>query len=284
MSNTILETSKQIKAKLNNLYASSEIDSFIFMMYTEVLSISTAQVLAYPEKEINLEQLTIIDNWVERLQKNEPIQYIIGHCEFYDCQLVVREGVLIPRPETEELVYWILNDFGQGAINILDIGTGSGAIPIALAKNRKAWKVQAIDVSPSALTIANENALMNELDISFHQLDILKNDMLDEVNFDVIVSNPPYVTQTEKNLMRKNVLDYEPHLALFVEDDSPLVFYIRIAQLAKRNLNKGGCLYFEINEQFGDETCQMLKKIGYESIEVRKDLNGKDRMIKAINV
>lgn len=282
MSNTIFDVSQQIKAKLSNLYPSTEIESFIFMIYQHVLDLSSAQTLAYPEKEVALENLTAIFQIIQRLEKVEPIQYILGYTEFYDCKLRVKPGVLIPRPETEELVYWILNDNPDGKLQVIDIGTGSGAIPIALSSNRREWEMHAIDVSEAALNIAIENAETNEVKIKFHKLDVLQGQLPGNDCFDIVISNPPYVTHKEKQLMQNNVLEYEPHLALFVEDDDPLLFYRRIAELAMDRLNKKGQLFFEINEQFGQETCELLKHIGFEHVVLKKDLDGKDRMIKAI--
>jgi release factor glutamine methyltransferase len=281
MSNTILEISKQIKAKLSNLYASNEIDSFIFMIYDEVASLTSAQILAYPEKELDIDSIQAIELITERLLKHEPIQYILGYSEFYDCKLNVQKGVLIPRPETEELVHWILHDFNQDEIQVIDVGTGSGAIPIALASNRPKWKIHGIDISADALKIAKQNAKQNAVAVDFHLTDVLNQELPQENSYNVIVSNPPYVTNKEKDLMQANVLDFEPHLALFVDDDSPLIFYKRIAELAMDRLVDDGCLYLEINEQFGNETSFMLKKMGFINIQVRKDLNGKDRMVKA---
>lgn len=284
MSNTIFEISKLIKAKLTNLYASSEVDSFIFMIYEEVLGISSAKVLAFPEQSLSNEEVIRVEEIILRLSKSEPIQYIFGKGYFYDLCFKVTKSVLIPRPETEELVHWILTDFGNDPIRVVDVGTGSGAIPIALAKNRNAWQMHALDVSPEAIEVARENARENKVKVDFHEINILKESLPTGRLFDVVVSNPPYVTESEKTLMQANVLNFEPHLALFVDDNLPLLFYERIAHLAKEQLATKGFLFFEINEQFGTETINMLEKLGFERIELRKDLSGKDRMIKAMKV
>jgi release factor glutamine methyltransferase len=223
---------------------------------------------------------------VLRLLQHEPIQYILGESHFYGLKLKVTNAVLIPRPETEELVDWIIKTHqNKENLTILDIGTGSGCIPIALAKHLKNAIVYAIDVSPDALRVAQENAEMSKVNVNFERLDILE---ISEINplsfggvkFDVMVSNPPYISIEEKEQMQKNVLDYEPPLALFVNDKNPLLFYEKIIFLAKGSLNEGGSLYFEINESFGKEVKDMLGHKHFEQIELIKDLQGKDRMVR----
>jgi len=212
---------------------------------------------------------------IAELKTNKPIQHIIGETEFFGLKFNVNEHTLIPRPETEELVQWILEHEFSSA---LDIGTGSGCIPIALMKNKDA-EISAIDVSESALLVAKENAKINEVEINFLLQDILKTTTLPMM--DVIISNPPYVLDKEKELMLDNVLANEPHLALFVPNNNPLLFYKKIAELAFISLSKNGFLFFEINERFGKETVAMLSAIGFVDIELKKDINDKDRMIKA---
>ena len=213
---------------------------------------------------------------VRDLKKQKPLQYILGETEFYGMKFKMNEHTLIPRPETEELVGWILKEEFSSA---LDIGTGSGCIAITLAKNTNA-KITAIDVSEDALQVAKENARINEVEINFLQQDILETTSLPKV--DVIVSNPPYVLESEKQKMKTTVLQYEPHLALFTPDKEPLLFYKKIGNLSAKSLNCGGKLFFEINEQYGAEISEMLSKIGFVDIALKKDINDKDRMIKAI--
>jgi release factor glutamine methyltransferase len=189
--------------------------------------------------------------------------------------------VLIPRPETEELVHWILKDSLPEKPSIIDLGTGSGCIAIALKDQIKDAKVFGADVSVAALNIANENADLNKMEVDFFLFDILQRESLGFMQFDLMVSNPPYVRKSEEAMMAPNVLAHEPHTALFVPDEDPLIFYRKIADLAKGQLNPSGKLYFEINEAFGDEMVQMLSEKGFTSVELKKDFNGKDRMIRA---
>ena len=217
------------------------------------------------------------------LQHEKPIQYITGEAWFYGLQFEVNENTLIPRPETEELVEWIIESqkskVQSQKCEILDIGTGTGCIPISLKTNLPQANVSAIDVSEKALEVAKRNAVSNKVDISFIQADILEVEDLSQY-FDIIVSNPPYVRNLEKQEIKKNVLDYEPHLALFVEDTDALLFYRKIAQLALKNLSPNGLLFFEINQYLGKETVELLDNLGFKNIELKKDIYGNDRMIK----
>jgi release factor glutamine methyltransferase len=209
----------------------------------------------------------------------------LGHTEFYGLQFKVNPSVLIPRPETEELVEWVLNsNLPQTAINILDIGTGSGCIAISLKKNLPNATIWAIDISAEALKTAKENAKLNDAEVHFIETDVLNQNQtfnLLPLNFNLIISNPPYVTPADKGLMHANVTDFEPHTALFVPQDDPLLFYKSIADLAAKKLIKGGLLFFEINESYGEETAVMLEEKQFKQVELRKDLSGRDRMIKA---
>jgi release factor glutamine methyltransferase len=227
------------------------------------------------------------------LQQEKPIQYITGETWFYGLRFQVNENTLIPRPETEELVEWIIesqkSNVQSQTLAILDIGTGTGCIPISLKTNILQANVSAIDVSEHALEVAKRNAELNKVEINFIQANILEVQDLSQLstpnsqlrtNFDIIVSNPPYVRNLEKQEIKKNVLDYEPHLALFVEDTDALLFYRKIAQLALKNLSPNGLLFFEINQYLGNETVELLKKLGFKNIELKKDLYGNDRMIK----
>ena len=253
-----------------------EITSWYYISMEYLLVYNRSDCIINSNQVLNKSQLSKIKQIVAELKTNKPIQYILGKTEFYGLKIKVNEHTLIPRPETEQLVDWILKEnFGAA----LDIGTGSGCIPIALAKHTDA-KVLAIDVSEDALLIAEENAKNNEVEIDFIHQDILQTSYLQKV--DLIVSNPPYVLESEKEKMQENVLDYEPELALFVEDKNPLIFYKKIAILAINFLNENGKLFFEINAKFGKETIEMLADIGFVNIELKKDMNDKDRMIKAI--
>ena len=253
-----------------------EITSWYYISMEYLLVYNRSDCIINSNQLLNKSQLSKIKQIVAELKTHKPIQYIFGKTEFYGLKIKVNEHTLIPRPETEQLVDWILK---ENFVAALDIGTGSGCIPIALAKNTDA-KVLAIDVSEDALLIAEENAKNNEVEIDFIHQDILQTNYLQKV--DLIVSNPPYVLESEKEKIQENVLDYEPELALFVEDKNPLIFYKKIASLAINFLNENGKLFFEINAKFGKETIEMLADIGFVNIELKKDMNDKDRMIKAI--
>lgn len=244
---------------------------------------------------IKNESVLKYESALEALKNYEPIQYIIGKTEFFGLPFYVNENTLIPRPETEELVELILSNItsnshselieGNNHFNVLDIGTGTGCIAVSLAKQLPNANVSAIDVSAKAIEIAKKNAQLNQVDINFIETDILKicDSELDSTSkFDIIVSNPPYVRQLEKQQMQDNVLNHEPHLALFVEDDNPLIFYRAITQFATKNLKSNGELYFEINEYLGKEMITLLKEFGFKNIQLRQDFFGKDRMIKGI--
>lgn len=221
---------------------------------------------------------------LEALQRFEPIQYIIGTTFFYDLPFEVTPATLIPRPETEELVAWILYDFPNTNGAILDIGTGSGCIPIAIAKNCPQASVTAIDVAADALAVAQRNAQRNAVNVQFIQENALDSTaMEDRFNnqfFESIVSNPPYVRKLEKHEIQPNVLEHEPHLALFVDDEDALLFYRHIGQFALNHLKKEGKLYFEINQYLGAETKQLMEQLGFSSVTLRKDLFGNDRMLR----
>lgn len=275
---------EHFKKSLSNLYPHSEIDSFFFLLIEEYLDLQRIDLVLQPNFEINNEQLSRFNAATHRLQKEEPIQYILEKTVFYGLPFSVNKNVLIPRPETEELAEWILKDLSlspkDGALEIVDVGTGSGCIPITIAKNASHANVSAIDISKEALLVAKKNAKMNGVSVDFMQIDILSVDQLPK-KYDIIISNPPYVRESEKAEIKNNVLENEPHLALFVEDDDPFIFYDKIAILAKEHLVEGGTLYFEINQYLGKETLDLLSKKGFNHIELRKDLFGNDRMIKA---
>lgn len=262
--------------KLSGIYEESEANNMAYWCIESVLAYTKSDCILKPLDSISKEQSAKLTEIVNRLRLQEPIQYILGECFFYGLSFQTNKHTLIPRPETEELVEWILKeDFDT----LLDIGTGSGCIPIAIAKNASS-SVSALDISESALQVAKTNAALNEVEVEFFQADILKNPSLGK--FDVIVSNPPYVLESEKKLMRKNVLQHEPHTALFVKDNEALMFYNSISDWAKLHLNNNGKLFFEINEKKGNEVLLMLHEKGFGELILKKDMRGKNRMVKAI--
>ena len=261
--------------QLNGIVQESEIISLAYISIDFLLGYNRSDCIIHSDKDITSDVSGRLKQIIVELKTNKPIQQIIGEAEFYGLKFEVNDQTLIPRPETEELVQWILEHKFTSA---LDIGTGSGCIAIALKKNKDA-EITAIDVSESALWVAKENAKINEVEINFLLQDILKTTTLPKV--DVIISNPPYILDMEKKLMLANVLDNEPHLALFVPNNNPLLFYKKIADLAFKSLSKKGLLFFEINEQFGKETVAILCAIGFVDIKLKKDINDKHRMIKA---
>ena len=261
-------------------YPQTEIDTFFFYLMEEYLNFQRIDLVLKPDFEIPSKMLPLLENALEGLKKEIPIQYILGKTEFYGLPFRVTSDTLIPRPETEELVEWILNEVAPTKkTQIIDIGTGSGCIPISLAKHLPNATIFALDISKEALTVAKQNATLNEVAIQFIEKNILQTTHLPQ-RFDVIVSNPPYVRDLEKIEIKKNVIENEPHLALFVTDDAPLLFYEKIADLAAKYLTKNGLLFFEINQYLGKETVKMLKSKGFSSIELKKDHFGNDRMIK----
>lgn len=264
------------KTALANRFDEREVSAWAYLSINHILGFSKSACILRANEQLTEATQNQFLQIVEELKSEKPIQYILGATDFCGLTLKVNENVLIPRPETEELVDWILQDEFNSA---LDVGTGSGCIPIVLAKNTAA-SITAIDVSNKALKLAEENAKLNGVVINFLQKDILETTYLKKV--DVIVSNPPYVLDEEKNQMQKNVVAYEPHVAVFVSDNYPLVFYEKIGQLATKSLNCGGKLFFEINEQYGQEIIDLLTDLGFVNIELKKDINDKDRMIKAV--
>ena len=262
--------------QLKDIAQEREIISWAYISIDFLLGYNRSECIINSDKEITIDVSDRINQIIGDLKANIPIQYIIGEAEFFGLKFKVNEHTLIPRLETEELVQWILE---HEFTSLLDIGTGSGCISIAVKKNKNV-EILAIDVSGPALLMAKENARINEVDINFSVQDILTTDSLMRV--DVIISNPPYVLEKEKDLMLNNVLDNEPHSALFVSNENPLLFYKKIAELAYLSLSKNGLLFFEINENFGVEIVELLKCIGFVDIELKKDINEKDRMIKAI--
>ena len=267
--------------QLKEIYIENEIDSLFFIALEYVTSISKIEYILQKEEEISEEKLIKLKFILETLTKNKPVQYITRKAYFYGLNFYVNEKVLIPRQETNELVDWVLMSVTHSKpIKILDIGTGSGCIAITLKKNLPLSEVFAIDISNEAIQVAQKNANDNEVEINFLQKNILEiNDL--KSNFDIIISNPPYVRELEKLEMAPNVLDNEPHLALFVPDNNPLLFYEKITEIALKNLTEDGMLFFEINQYLSEETKKMIENKGFKNVTLRKDLQENYRMILA---
>ena len=275
----IQDTIQLFRTELKDIYSAEEIENFIFFSMNEYLGYTRRHLQLKANQSLDEKETERFKNILSELKKYKPIQYILGNTEFYGMKIRVNENVLIPRPETEELVELILQE-NPSSENILDIGTGSGCIAISLKKHLPEATVSAIDISDEALLIAKENAILNHTLINFLQGDILKIDHSQHHDsFDIIVSNPPYVRQSEKRSMSKNVLDYEPHIALFIEDDDALKFYKAISDFALENLSENGKLYFEINEALGSDVKKLLEKKGLKNVLIKKDMSGKDRIV-----
>ncbi len=268
--------------ELLSLYDGGEAESFFYIILENKHNLKRIDLALNIQLEFSDAEIYVWNRIKEKLKLEIPIQYIIGTTSFFGLEFKVNENVLIPRPETEELVALIISKNQKikksNYLKILDIGTGSGCIAISLAKNIPNSEVFAIDVSEKALQTAQKNAISNKVEVTFIEKDILKTEDLEQ-NFDIIVSNPPYVRNLEKHEIKKNVLDNEPHLALFVDDNDALLFYRKIAELAQINLSENGTLYFEINQFLGQETVDLLQKMNFKNIELKKDIYGNDRMI-----
>ena len=264
--------------QLSSFYDEGEVESFFYIILENKNNLKRIDLALNIDLEFSEQELMIWHTILEKLKLEIPIQYIIGTTSFFGLDFNVNENVLIPRPETEELVDLIIKNSNSKTPKIIDIGTGSGSIAISLAKNIPLASVFAIDVSEKALEIAKVNATLNNVNVNFILANILDVDNLNE-QFDVIVSNPPYVRNLEKHEIKKNVLEYEPHLALFVNDNDALIFYKKIAELAKINLSQNGQLFFEINQYLGKETKELLENLDFKKVILKKDIYGNDRMI-----
>ena len=269
--------------QLTPIFDEGEAESFFYLILEEKYQLKRIDLALQPDLVLSENE---INNWniiLEQLKKEIPVQYLLGKTSFYGLDFEVNANVLIPRQETEELVQWIIESSNVKAksqeLKIVDIGTGSGCIAISIAKNIAHSKVFAIDVSENALATAQKNAEINNVVVTFLNKNILETTDLEQ-QFDIIVSNPPYVRNLEKQEIKKNVLDNEPHLALFVDDNDALIFYKKIAQLALLNLSENGALYFEINQYLGKEMIELLEEMNFKNVELRKDIYGNDRMIK----
>lgn len=272
---------REFSKSLGRLYSSEEAGSMARIVLCHVMKMPFHLILVENERVISFEESNVLCAILNRLLKEEPLQYILGTTIFFDYEFRVSPAVLIPRQETEELVQWIIESVNQQDQSILDIGTGSGCIAVSLAK-RLTGRVCAIDVSEEALHLAAENAKLLDAEVSFQRIDALSELHLLKDRFNIIVSNPPYVGDSERKLMQQNVLGFEPELALFVPDNDPLLFYNKITEFASTSLLAGGMLFFEINERFGQATASLVREFGFSDIELRKDINGKDRFIRAL--
>jgi len=302
---TVKDVFTYYKQSLASLYDVNHIESIALLAVNEITSFSNATIKAFPERDLSVQQSETLRDILNQLKTGKPIQYILGKTEFYGLTFKVNSSVLIPRPETEELVAWVIESVGSFQLavgsglkvesekqkaegKILDIGTGSGCIAISLKKNLPGFNVLAIDISKDALKTAKENAKLNDVNVEFIEADILN--VPRPFNFhlspltssSIIISNPPYVTQHDKTQMHINVTDFEPHTALFVPENDPLIFYKAIADFALTNLIENGLLFFEINESLGADMVELLKDKGFRNIELRKDMSGRDRMIRAV--
>ncbi len=295
-SNKINDVVRFFRDELKDLYDKEELETFIAYCFEEFVNIKRIDIALRGADTISESELLKFNFAIKDLKKNKPIQYILGKADFFGLKFIVNEYVLIPRQETEELVKLVIKEIQESRfknqdnlssstlISILDVGTGSGCIPIVLKNKIPSAKVYSIDISEKAIEIAKQNAKSNAVDVEFIQHDILSEKQIvfsSEIKFDIIVSNPPYIREFEKKQMHKNVLDYEPHIALFVNDDEPLLFYKAIADFAIKQLNPNGKIYFEINEVFGLETKEMLENKGFKNVSVVKDINDKNRILRA---
>ena len=265
-----------ISKKIAAFEEKEEAMSIAYLILERLYELSKTDILI--DKEIKSRNQERIDKIIGRLTKKEPIQYILGEADFFGRKFFVNENVLIPRQETEELVDLIKNDNSNPNLKILDIGTGSGCIPITLALEMNEAQVFSLDIDENCLLLAKRNAELNNATVQFFQVNVIKEDF-PITELDIVVSNPPYVRQSEKSVMRKKVLNFEPHLALFVADEDPLIFYKTIAKKAAKHLKRGGKLYFEINEDLGIGVMSLMESEGFMNVKIVKDLNGKDRIV-----
>ncbi|GAA0892366.1 peptide chain release factor N(5)-glutamine methyltransferase [Fulvivirga kasyanovii] len=286
MSRNIPDSSKKllkyITDEIHLEESAEEVLSIAYLIMEHVFGLDKAEIILDRSINISNSKAKELKEFIKRINTYEPIQYILGETEFYGREFKVDKGVLIPRGETEELVQLIINENQGKKIKLLDIGTGTGCIPITLLKELRGARAFAIDYDPRAIKVARKNAQLHNVPIEFLLIDIL-NEPIPVQSLDVIVSNPPYVTESDKLQMKPNVLKYEPAMALFVEDSDPLLYYRRIAELAKSTLKEHGLLYFEINERFGEDVKTLLEVMDYSDVQIVKDLHGKDRIARASN-
>lgn len=279
---TIHEARLQLTAALYDVYEHREAELIAGMVLEKITGWQKPDRVANKHVPLNLQQQILLQQFTKQLLQHRPVQYVLNEAWFYQWPFYVNEHVLIPRPETAELVEWIYKDHKNRAITVLDVGTGSGCIPVSLKKLLPAAAITAIDVSEDALTVARKNAAQLDAAVTFVQIDFLNEPAWKQLpGFDIVVSNPPYIPLADKSSMNENVLAHEPHLALFVYNDDALLFYRRIAHFCKTHLNKNGVLYTEIHEQYASAVVQVFKESGFKEVIVKEDLQGKPRMVKA---
>jgi release factor glutamine methyltransferase len=275
---------QQLLARLYEIYNTREAANIADIVIEHVTGQRKIDRIIYKDLPVDESQQEQLENYTNQLLQHKPVQYVIGECWFMNLKLIVNESVLIPRPETEELVEWLLKDIKHlsKALSLIDIGTGSGCIPIAVKKRFPGLSVSAIDVSKDALQVAALNAVAQKVSVNITELDFLNESEWNRLDkYDVIVSNPPYIKQNEEAEMRNNVLKFEPHLALFVPDENPLIFYEAIAKFSQKHLEAGGSVYVEINETLGEQVVALFRNYEFTDIILKKDMQGKDRMVKA---
>lgn len=275
----IRDFKKDFVERLEKEFPREEVQSFFNILAEAFLGLSRLQLALSPEEELSKEDLQKLQQALHRLEQHEPVQYITGETEFFGMKFLVNKNVLIPRPETEELLEWILDDLKpfRRDLNILDIGTGSGCIAVTLAKQLPQARITAWDISETALDTAKKNAKLHAVNVDFQKVDVLRIQKIRE-RFDLIVSNPPYVRELEKQGMHRNVLDFEPEGALYVKNEDPLLFYRKISELAAGNSEEIS-VYFEINQYLGQETAALLQQKNFHT-SLKKDIFGKDRMLR----
>ncbi len=279
--NILLDLKGNYLNELSELFGKNEARQMLNILIEHFFSLSRSEQLLQPGFRLNESEMLKLHNAVKDLKANKPVQYIIGETEFCGMKFFVDENVLIPRPETEELVELIVKNEKKEALKVLDIGTGTGCIAIALKRKLINAEVAALDVDAKALKIASRNAEINDAEIEFIEDDILNPNKFVGGKFDFIVSNPPYIRLSEKEKMQANVLEFEPHLALFVSNDDPLLFYKAIVGFAKQRLKSDGRVYFEINEALGNDLVKLMEENGFTNAKIHPDINGKSRMLRA---
>ena len=277
---TIRDAVENIVATLQKRIGKNEAKNYAWLILNFLKNYSLSDLFLKQDEKLSDKEKSFIIKSLKRLKKYEPIQYVLGRTFFMELPFIVNKNVLIPRPETEELVEWVLNEIKSPKPIVLDIGTGSGCIACTIKKHTIEADVEAWDISQKALNIAKLNAKLNNVKVNFQCVDIFEYQHDKNQLFDIIISNPPYITEKEKKLIQPNVLNYEPHKALFVPDDKPLLFYEKIGDLSLTALKSGGQLFLEINEMFGQKIINMLKTKGFKNVELRKDISGRDRMVR----
>ncbi len=287
LSNKLKDIVDFFKADLKSYYSENELNAITVNVFESLLNINRQNMALYPEKRLNESQIVMLIKVIKRLKNYEPLQYIIGSTDFLDLKLNIKPLVFIPRPETEEFVLWIEQHLRTNRAKksyLIDIGTGSGCIALSLKKRLPDFSVSGIDINPAAIALAKENARLSGLKVNFFEKDIFNfhsDEFFVKNQWDVIVSNPPYVKLSEKNIIDQNVLNYEPPDALFVEDNKPLIFYEAISDIAQKSFKDGGMLFFEINELMGEYVKDLLENKGFDDIEIKKDIHDKERFVKA---